>query len=67
MYVKAILSEPRRHEECESMEGTDEKDAMCEFLKANYPYLIRQGKGDLEGNCRHYGRYYVFGYGDLII
>ena len=49
MYVKAIFTPLESHHQCESMEGTHEKDAMCEFVKKN-PDLLNHGKSDLEGN-----------------
>ena len=49
MFVKAIFTPPKSDHQCESMEDTHEKDAMCEFVKKN-PDLLNHGKSDLEGN-----------------
>ena len=52
MNIKASLSSPPSDKECESMEGIQEKDAMCEYVKAN-PGLLNDGKSELQGNIFH--------------
>ena len=49
MKVKGNLSPPPSNEVCESMEGTNEGNAMCQFLQAHTD-LLDNGRSLLEGN-----------------